>query len=511
MEAYDIRESLDEFSAAREHFEMIIGELQSGGMMRFEHWDVEKFVHQEGFELLRRLYQGHLDRRAAVEPLQKSVKGSDGVERTHRRPGCTRPLESVFGEVTVSRIGYSYPGWESVFPLDAELNLPPEKYSHVLQDLLSDELAKGSFEEATGTLHKMTGGFVPKRQAEELAPAIAKDFDAFYATRRLGAPEETDDLLVMSTDGKGVVMREEALREATRRAAERARADGDKKRSRLKPGEKPNRKRMSTVATVYTVAPNVRAVEEVMGVLETQDGDRAEKRSRPRPENKRVFASLEKEPEEVVAEMFAEAERRDPEHKRRRVVVVDGAEHQMDLIKRETKSRGIEVTIVLDLIHVLEYVWKSAHCFFDVGSKAAEKWVSEKALEILLGNAGLVAGGMRRKATKLKLSEKKRENVDKCADYLLKYKEHLRYDEYLAAGLPIASGVIEGACRYLVKDRMDLTGARWGLDCAEAVLKLRALRASGDLDDYWSFHRREELKRNHRSRFACYPRLEVVN
>ena len=511
MEAYDIRESLDEFSAAREQFERIVGALQSDELMGAEHGDVEQYLFEDGFELLRRLFQGHLDRRSAVEPLRESVTGSDGVARTHRRAGCARPLESVSGEVTVSRVGYGYPGWESVFPLDAALNLPPGKYSHGLQTLLGSEVAKGAFEEAVATLRKLTGGAVPKRQAEELAPGIAVDFDAFYATRRLGEPEETDDLLVMSTDGKGVVMHEEALREATRRAAERAREDGGKKRTRLKPGEKSNRKRMSTVAAVYTVAPHERTAEEVMGVLESEDGEQLEKPSRPRPENKRVFASLEKEPAEVIAEMLAEAERRDPEHERRRVVLIDGAEHQLKLIKKEVRTRGVDATIVLDLIHVLEYLWDAAHCFFPVGSDAAEEWVSEKALEILRGNAGQVAGGMRRKATKLGLSDKKRKNVDKCAGYLLKYKRYLRYDEYLADGLPIASGVIEGACRYLVKDRMELTGARWGLDSAEAVLKLRALRASGDFDDYWSFHRAEDFKRHHRSRFALYPRLEVVN
>jgi hypothetical protein len=508
MEAYDIRESMDEFSAAREQFEMIVGELQSDEMMGAEHGDVEQFLFVDGFELLRRLFQGHLDRRAAAEPLRDSVKGSDCVERTHRRVGCTRPLESIFGEVTVSRIGYGYPGWESVFPLDAALNLPPGKYSHGLQTLLADEVAKGAFEEAVATLRKLTGGAVPKRQAEELAPGIAEDFDAFYATRRLGEPEETDDLLVMSTDGKGVVMREEALREATRRAAEREREDGGKTRSRLKPGEKPNRKRMSTVAAVYTVAPHARTAEDVMGPSKKQD---EKKKLRPRPENKRVFASLEREPEEVIAEMFAEAERRDPEHERRWVLVVDGAEHQLKLIKRQVRKRKVAVTIVLDLVHVLEYLWDAAHCFFEVGDDNAEDWVREKALEILRGNAGQVAGGIRRKATKLGLEKRKRKNVDKCAGYLLKYKRHLRYDEYLAAGLPIASGVIEGACRYLVKDRMDLTGARWGLDSAEAVLKLRALRASGDLEEYWSFHREEDFKRHHRSRYAFYPRLEVVN
>lgn len=509
MEAYSINKTFEEFSAAKEQFEHLIDTLTSSEMMNAPHGDIEQFLFEDGFELLRRLLQGHLDLRSAAEQPRAMIKGSDGGERTHRREGCSRPLESVFGEVTVTRFKYSYPGYDSIFPLDAELNLPNGKYSHGLQKLVGELAAKGSFDEAVSTLRKMTGGNVPKRQAEELAPAVAADFDAFYATRGLGEPEETDDLLIMSTDGKGIVMRQESLREVTRRAAQRAQEDEGKKRSRLKPGEKSNRKRMSTVAAVYTVAPHYRTADDVMGVRENEE-EQPGKSARPRPANKRVFASVAKDPQEVISEMFAEANRRDPEHRRQWVVVVDGAKHQLNLIKSEAGRRKVAVTIVLDLIHVLEYLWDAAHAFFPVGSTAAEDWVSEKALEILHGNAGQVAGGMRRKATMLGIAKSKRANIDKCADYLLKYKKHLGYKEYLDAGLPIASGVIEGACRYLVKDRMDLTGARWGLEGAEAVLKLRALRVSGDFEDYWEFHKAEEFKRHHRSRYVHYPRLEVV-
>ena len=109
---------------------------------------------------------------------------------------------------------------------------------------------------------------------------------------------------------------------------------------------------------------------------------------------------------------------------------------------------------------------------------------------------------MRRSATKRALTPERRRPIDRCADYLLKYAEYLRYDEYLAAGFPISTGVIEGACRYLVKDRMDITGARWSLDGAEAILRLRALKASDDFDTYWTFHEQQELRRNHLERYA---------
>ena len=131
------------------------------------------------------------------------------------------------------------------------------------------------------------------------------------------------------------------------------------------------------------------------------------------------------------------------------------------------------------------------------GSPEGEKWVRERLLRILQGHSSDVAAGMRRSATLRELSQTQREPIDKCANYILNHRDYMHYDQYLAAGLPIATGVIEGACRYLVKDRMEITGARWGLQGAEATLRLRAIEASGDFDDYWQFHLEQEKQLNH--------------
>ncbi len=195
--------------------------------------------------------------------------------------------------------------------------------------------------------------------------------------------------------------------------------------------------------------------------------------------------------------MFTEAERRDPNHKRKWVVLIDGQSFQLKQIRSVMKQRKIRAPIVLDFIHVLEYLWKAAYCFFDEGSQQAEEWVKERALKILDGQASQVAAGIRRRCTKRNLNSKERQNADKCSDYLLKYKNYLRYDQFLSAGYPIATGVIEGACRYLIKDRMDITGARWGLEGAEAVLKLRAIISCKDFEEYFKFHKHQERKRNY--------------
>jgi hypothetical protein len=143
-----------------------------------------------------------------------------------------------------------------------------------------------------------------------------------------------------------------------------------------------------------------------------------------------------------------------------------------------------DITLVVDFIHVLEYLWDAAWCFFDEGDKEAERWVTERAFAILQGHSSDVGAGIRRSATLRELPPDKRVGADSCADYLIAKRTMLRYDRYLRQGLPIATGVIEGAGRHLIVDRLDITGARWSVRGAEAILSLRSLRSSWDFDDY---------------------------
>ena len=163
---------------------------------------------------------------------------------------------------------------------------------------------------------------------------------------------------------------------------------------------------------------------------------------------------------------------------------------------------GVELTIILDFIHVAGYVWKAGFALFGRGTADAANWVCERLAEILRGKSSLVAAGMRRSATNRGLDDQQRKPIDECADYLLNHTPYLRYNQYLAAGYPISTGVIEGACRHLVEDRMGITGAVWGLASAEAVLRLRAIMASGDIHEYWKFHERAEHQRNHANLYA---------
>ncbi len=495
-----VSSTCDEFTASREYLEQVIGRLQLPEALKRRHDETEKTIQQEGQELCRLLYQAALDVRANNEVRRESVTGEDNVVRTHVREDCPRKIASVFGEVTYRRKGYSHRTGTSLFPLDESLNMPKRKYTYGLRECVSLAVCQNAFDASLEGLSTLIAGRIPKRQAEELVVEASRDFDAFYAQRAITPVQSPSTVLVMSQDGKGITLRHDDLREATRKAAEKAQHTLS---TRLTSGEKRHRKRMATVATVYDVAPHVRESSEVIR-REAEEGE-AQRKDAPKAENKRVWASIEKEMEGVTEELVQEALRRDPNRDRPWVMLVDGHKDQIKVVKRIFKRHDIQAPLILDFIHVLEYLWRAAWCFFDSSdkdqAKAAEQWVLEKADAILDGRSGNVAAGIRIKAKSYALSAKKRKTIGKVAKYLTNHTEMLRYDHYMQHGYPIATGVIEGACRHLIADRFEITGARWSLKTAEGILRLRAIRSSGDWELYHAFHKKQEWKRNHLKRF----------
>jgi len=382
------------------------------------------------------------------------------------------------------------------------LNLPEEKHSHGLRKMAAIEAARGSVEAACAAVARATGVRIGKRQLEELARRCAAHVDAFYLQRVI-EPAPDGWPLVLTFDGKGIVMLPDALRPATAKAA--AAAEG-RLATRLSPGEKNGRKRMAELACVYDAAPVPRAPEEIISTPAQKRRKKKAQASKPAQKGKPrepqargkwLTASVTDDIPAVIAAAFEEAGRRDLEHEREWAVLIDGNNAQIEAVTAEAARRGVTVTIVIDFIHVLEYLWKAAWSFFDKGEPAAEEWVADQARKILHGKAAQVSAGIRRRATTYGYSPAERAGADEAARYLDNKNAYLGYDTALSKGWPIATGIIEGACRHIVKDRMDITGARWGLEGAEAILKLRALIASGDFEDYWHFHLRREHERIH--------------
>ncbi len=481
-----------QFAASYALFAGLVGWLAGERAAGLTHAEVEERIHTEGMPVLRQLMQDHFDLQAGREQQLDEVIDVDGQPRRWAQQGRSRQLTTRFGEVTVTRIAYRSRERADLHPADGVRNLPVEKHSHGLRRLAAVEAARGSFTDAAAAIERATTVRIGKRQVEALAMAAAVDVDAFYTVH---APDDAagDQVLGLSFDAKGVVMRPDGLRPPTAKAAV-----GQKLAGRRSKGEKRNRKRMCEVAAVFDITPAPRTIADIL----PEDPDTAPMSATgPATSGKWLHASVTDEAATVIAAGFAEADRRDPDRRRTWIALVDGNAHQIDRIRTEARSRKITIPIIVDFIHVAEYLWKAAWCFHPEGDPAAEQWVRAQARQVLAGRAGIVAAAIRRKATYHGLDPGKRKPADTAAAYLLAKKPYLDYPTALARGWPIATGVIEGACRHLVKDRMDITGARWSLDGAEAILKLRTLISNGDFDQYWTWHLAQEQQRVHSSRY----------
>jgi hypothetical protein len=481
------------FASSREHFDALVDFLDGDASVGLTHAELEDHLQIAGRELLRQLLQDHVDVRAAREQRLAEVAEADGTIHTRLERGHVRNVATIFGDIDVARLAYRAPSCTNLYPADAVLNLPGEKYSFGLRRLAALEAGRGSFEQTVAAIDRATGQRLGKRQIQELTSRAAVDVEEFYRTRDL-PPVGEADILALSFDGKGIVMRPEALRATTAKAA-----TSQKLSTRLSRGEKRNRKRMAALGAVFDVIPAPRTPTDI--ITDPHTPDPAERARGPVTRGKWLTASVTDDTEQVIAAVFDEAERRDPVHQRTWIALVDGNNHQIDNVRAQARARRIQITIVIDFIHVLEYLWKAAWCFHTEGDPTAEQWVATKALEVLSGNAGLVAAAIRRTATRRELTAEQRRNADTTATYLHNKKKYLDYPTALDAGWPIATGVIEGACRHLVKDRMDITGARWGLDGAEAILTLRTLATNNDFDTYWTYHQQQEQLRVHNGRY----------
>ena len=470
---------------------------------------MESLVTERGRELLCGLVQLGLDAQAEGEVRLPQVTGADGVPRRLAERGHARTVVTRLGEVIVQRIGYrsGIKGVPSLFPRDAVLNLPPCGYSWPLQRLAEMFCRSGAFGQAHEFVLAATGVSVGRRQLEQITMAAAADAERFCQDRERAAVslaglrrEGEKDLppLAISADGKGVAMRPEGRRpETARKAGSRP---GQAFARRLGTGQKSGCKRIAETGVVFDVLSpeEPRTPEQIMGRAPGQAAPES-----PRAVNRWYIADITTSCAETIAALFGEAERRDPGHERTWIALVDGANHQIDVITAEAARRDVEVTILIDFIHVIEYLWKAAWCFCPARDPAAEDWVTACGLDILHGRTPEVIARIQdlAAADPPRPGGEHAKIIRATLGYLTAKLPYLDYPAALAAGWPIATGVIEGACRHLIADRMGITGARWGLAGAQAMLWLRASHASGDHDAYWDWHISQEHQRNHLSRY----------
>lgn len=467
-------------------FDELVDWLLSAATLDMPCHKVEAEHATRGREVLRRMFEAHIRARGdgrvgpAIVMTTWDRKGNSEETDYIRAREHPRQMKTIFGSITVIRMAYSAPAKDSLHPLDAMLPFPARSFSFELQRRFTKQAVQVPLDEAIATIKENTGVTFSKGSAEVVITEAAQHFDQFYEAKPKIPAEETGPILVAETDGKGVPM---------------IKPPGTQTPVHRKKGDKKNKKKMATLGAVYTKQAHIRTPEEVVESLfrpkpplelvkPKRSSESAQKKKRQKPENKRVWASLKKSKDDVIREIAEECQGRDPEQKKKRVALTDG---EIALQQRVLKLL-LGFTLILDFLHVMQRLWKAAHAFHKEGSQDAEDWVKDRALRLLQGDVDGVVRGMRISASKRKLRGQLLKTVEASAAYLERNRDYMAYDQYLAQGLPIATGNVEGAAKNLVKDRMEGSGMRWSLDGAEAMLRLRALHLCGDFDAYWDYH-----------------------
>jgi len=403
----------------------------------------------------------------------------------------SRPYQSIFGEVTIERVGYGNDRLDAA-PLDARLHLPRRQYSYLLQKWLGAFVIDDAHAEAVKKLQTILGISIPVKASEDLNREQASDVEPFQDSLPVPEPSQEGSIVVVTADCKGVPLVRSALAGLDEESPEEVPSRPSRHHRRAK-GEKSNKKRMAAVGAVYTIEPFVRTTGEVINELQRKQAATR----RPDPRHKRVRADLLVGKVSLFLWLADELCRRNPDGAKPVVFLSDG---ERALHDRQGEYLPEGLTCILDLLHVMERLWKVAWCLFEEGQQKAEaeRWVEDRLRMLLDGKVGYVIGGLRQTLTKRKLRGSRRKTMQEVIGYFERNRSRMRYDEYLAAGCPIGSGVIEGACRHLVKDRLERAGMRWIPDGAQAMLDLRATYLNGEWDAFWSYHVEQEGDRLYR-------------
>jgi hypothetical protein len=450
-----------------------------------DHGEREKVLGEEGRELQRRLLQATFDLDSAREPRIGQVTSAAGIPHGSVEAGHGRGLASVFGPVRVTRLAYRNRREPNLYPADARQVLPDDPYSLGMRALTAYHLAGGGYGQAQEIIEARTGVRIGRAQLAGLAGDLAAWTGDFYEERSRDAEEEEQpdsDVVMMQADGKGIALRPE-----------------HRKGGGTDPAH-PGIKKMAEIVAVADFAPAAREPEDIAAPP-------ARRKARPGPaaRDKWVSASITESIGDMIGKAFDEADRRDPQRVRQRVFLVDGNKQQITAIGDHAKARGLKVPVLIDYIHVSGYIGKAAAALHPGDPAAAGQWADGQLLRVLHGRAKAVSATLKSVAAKTRANPRTRHldlaDMDRAVTYLDNNREHMRYDKALAAGWPIATGMIEGACRFVIEDRFGITGARWSPDGAEDILKLRAVVVNGDLDDYMRYYKNRYREERHLSRY----------
>jgi len=466
----------------RAQFEAILASMTSEEAQTVSADTMERRLLSQLLALGRSLFALFLCTRAAAT-VGRSYSGPDGVERPYHAER-TRPDVSIFGRVVVARPYFWRKGAGGAAPVDALLSLPETTCSDLVRETAEELGVEEAYHKGLGVLRRLLGLALSTRMLQEQVAEDAPGVEAFYAQQGPPPPQEEAAILVLQADGKGVPL----VRPSTAAVATLA-------PRRLGKGQKRGGKKEATLSAVYTIAPAVRTAEAVVESLfrdpaqAAAAGD-ADREVREGPRQKRLWATVAGK-DAALTEAAARVARRDGPHLTHRVALTDGSQALQERVQRVFPT----FTLVLDLIHVTEYLWKAANALLGETASRRTAWVKARVLRLLRSQSAWVVADLHHLAATPGRARRVRTVLIKVAAYLERTAPYMDYATYLARGWPIATGVIEGACRHLVKDRCDRSGMRWPIEGAEALLHLRCVQENGDWDAYHAFRRRQRHQR----------------
>jgi len=394
-------------------------------------------------------------------------------------PKCRLPEQhqrryvSIFGELQIRRWVYGTREGQKIeyLPLDERLGLPASDFSYVLEDWSQRLCVKEAFAEAAQGLETLLGLRLSVRSLEAMNRRLDARTEVFRDQQAPPPVAEEGSLVVVTSDGKGVPMRRPLQPSPVRH-------------HRRTKGEKANKKQMAYVGAVYTIKPLVRSADAVLDEVLRQE--RA--RDRPTPQHKRVWAEMTRADgdagdvgngkDALFGQLSDDLVRRNRQVHRPVVFVSDGER----ALWEKQRAYFPWAIGVLDIFPVLERFWLAAHCLHPEGSAAAASYVTERFQSLLEGKGKNVIASLRTQVRHQAGTSKR--TLRQVANYFANNQEHMKYDEYLAQGYPIGSGVAEGACRHVVKDRLEQSGMRWTVAGAQAMLHTRAIYLNGDWQSF---------------------------
>lgn len=405
---------------------------------------------------------------------REAIQLSTGQSLPYHRD-TKRDYFSIFGKLALWRPYFYQKGVGSETPLDAALSLGADCYSDLLREVVEYQGVYNVYHKSSDILARLLGLRLSSGAIESTIADDAANVEAYYAQKSPPPPAEEAEILVIQADGKGVPM---VLEEPPEPAV------------RLGKGQKRGRKKEAMVTTIYTIASQVRTPQSVVDSFfqhhptaptpqETAKGCR--------PRHKHLWATLAGK-DAALARLAQQVAAREGEHIRHRVALCDGYEPLQSRLTQQFP----DFSLILDFIHADEYLWDVANSLLGENHPQRLTWMADHTLKILSSQTQQVIASFQRMAQDDQYTTVQRTQLTKTADYFQRNLPYMDYATCLQRGWPIASGVIEGACRHFVKDRCELSGMRWTQPGVENLLRLRAVAENGDWEAYHQFRKRQQ-------------------